>query len=441
LSIKKIFKGNIILAVVSFILFFSSCTDKDTIGLNEQPGSDELSVLFSDTSTVIAFSQKEDSVRTDEAIYNILGSYIDPVFGKTTASIYTQFRLPTNNVNFGTPLTLDSLVLSLAYRGYYGDTTTPLKVRVYELTENLFRDSSYYSDRVMAGIEVGSAIFKPRPSDSVKVLGKKYAPHLRIKLNSSLAQKFFYASGQATMADNNAFLDFFKGLKIETDAVSSGGSLLLFDLASSLSKMTLFYKKNATEDSLQFNFVINENCARFNNYNHHSYSHASSEFKQNVISVHDTLTSGKKNLYLQAMAGIKVKILFPYIKNFVTNNQVAINKAELIMNINDLGLSTNPFGPPGRLALVKCNGSGTNTFVIDQFEGDTHFGGIYNSTNKQFKFNITRYVQGILNNTITNEGLYLMVSGAAIYPNRVVLKGTDILNSGRFKLKLTYTKI
>jgi hypothetical protein len=426
--------------VVSFSLFFSSCTDNDTIGLNEQPSSDELNVIFSDTCTVMAFSKIEDSVRTDETVYNILGCYLDPEFGKTTANIYSQYRIPTNNVNFGTAPQLDSLVLSLTYKGYYGDTTMPMKIKVYELYDNLFKDSTYYSNKTMNGIEIGSKTFMPRPTDSVMILGKKYGAHLRIKLNASIAQKFFNASGQATMADNNAFLDFFKGVKIEASAVSSGGALLLFDLGASLSRMTLFYK-NATEDSLQFNFLVNEICARFNHYDHYSYAHASNEFKKNLVASHDTLTSGKKNLYLQAMGGVKVKILFPFIKNLVANNQVAINKAELIMNVNDLGLSSMPFGPPGKLALVKYNGNGTNTFVIDQFEGDTHFGGSYNSSSKQYRFNITRYIQGILNNTITNEGLYLMASGAAIYPNRVILKGTDIANSGRFKLRLTYTKI
>lgn len=447
LSVKTIFKGKTIFAIVFLCLFIVSCTDKDTIGLNEQPGSDELNVLFSDTSTVIAFSKVEDSVRTDETAYNILGSYLDPEFGKTTASIYTQYRISTNNLNFGITPTLDSLVLSLAYRGYYGDTTTIQNVKVYELSDNLALDQSYYSNKVLSGTLVGSKTFSPHPRDSVKILGKKYAPHLRIKLNASLAQKFFNASGQATLADNNAFLDFFKGLKIESQAVNTGGALMMFDLTSSLSRMTLFYKNNsgtggALNDSLQFNFVVNEYCARFNNFNHYNYVHASTEFKQHVFPfISDTLTSGTKNLFLQAMAGVKVKLFFPYIKNFVTNNQVAINKAELIMNVNDLGLSTIPLVPAARMALVKNNANGINTFVLDQFEGDTHFGGIYNSTTKQYKFNITRYIQGILNNTITNEGLYLMVSGAAIYTNRVILKGTDINNPGRFKLKLTYTKI
>src|SRR5688500_17524443 len=56
------------------------------IGVN-----DSLQLIFSDTTTLVAFIEKDDTLRTDNTDRGLLGTYWDPVFGRTTSSFYSSF--------------------------------------------------------------------------------------------------------------------------------------------------------------------------------------------------------------------------------------------------------------------------------------------------------------------------------------------------------------
>lgn len=427
-----------LILTLTIISIFSSCNKNEEIGVEIQPDQAKLNVGFRNDFTVYAYSKLTDSILTDESTFNLLGSYLDPIFGKTSASIYTQVLLADNNVSFGQNPVFDSLVLCLAYNGYYGDTTTYLKVHVYELNESFYHDSLYYSNRNIGnyGIDYANKTFKPRPKDSVTVNGKTYGPHLRIRLKNTLAQKFINASGTADLANNTNFLNFFKGLYIKADPVSAGGSVLYFSLLNQLSGLYLFYH-NDSVGSLTYRFVVDGTSARFTNFNHYSYFGADADFKSQISG--DTL-KGANTVYVQSMGGVKTKIKFPdvYSKLAVFGN-VVINKAELILKVDESTLSG--FNPPDRLALAKITEGDKMVFLPDQALGNAYFGGYYNSTTKEYRFTISKYIQQLISTPgEANYGIYLMVSGAADRADRVVLDGYA-KTPGNIRLEVTYTKI
>jgi hypothetical protein len=116
---------------------FSCNKNPEKIGDNLQPDRNQIQLLKTDTTTIVAYSVIDDSIRTDEASNMLLGSIKDPVFGTVVAGFYTQVRLSTNGHSFGTNPQLDSLVLQMAYSNYYGDTTTLQTLQVFELEEDL----------------------------------------------------------------------------------------------------------------------------------------------------------------------------------------------------------------------------------------------------------------------------------------------------------------
>ena len=128
----------------------TSCSDPSTVGIDLVPDATGGTTFYTDTITIETSVIREDSLKTDEslALFNLAGSYTDPVFGLSRASFYAQFRLPNNNANFsfGSSPVLDSVVLTLAYADYYGDTVTQQQFEVYRLDESMFKDSSYYSN-------------------------------------------------------------------------------------------------------------------------------------------------------------------------------------------------------------------------------------------------------------------------------------------------------
>ncbi len=439
------FKKHYFLLVFILAAIFGCNNDPSKIGIDLQ--NDKVKIVFSDTATIRAFSIREDSIRTDETTVSLLGSLFDPVFGKTTASIYTQIRLSTTSVSFGTSPVLDSIVLALEYTGaYYGDTTTQQTFRVFEISDSLMRDSSYYSNQTKPIIqpEIGSFTMAPRPSDSVYIDTVKYKAQLRIPLNEDFGNKILNASTDE-LATGDDFLRFMKGICITTDAVSNGGAVLYFTLVSNYSRVTIYYH-NSPDTLKNYNFPISDYCARFMNFNHDNYQDADQNFINQVILKDATL--GSEMLYLQPMAGVKTTIKLPFIREFIRDSilgtyikNIAINEAKLVIYNYD---KNSEFEPAQGLLLLKVlDTNGTSTLIEDYYEGSTYFGGNYDSINGEYYFRISRYVQNLLkDDTIQDYGLYLIVSGGSLQANRVLLNGYNpTFNNNRLKLKLTYTKL
>lgn len=431
------------------IVSFHGCKDPEIGTLEVLPGSETLGLLTNDTSTIISFTQQDDSIRSDETSLNLLGIYNDPVFGTAIAGIYTQVRLSVENYNFGDPsnVFVDSVVLSLAYSGIYGNTV-PQGFRVFELSESMNKDSMYYSTKtfLMEPSPAGSVSgLVPDLTDSVNVGGQNEPPQMRIALKNSFGQKLISESGYF-FGSNTDFLSKFSGLAILPDTstapAAGDGAILYFDLKSPFSRLTVYYsgqkyhsvRPDSTEPvSKKYEFLINDNCARVNNF----------AFSRPGISIFasDSL-AGNNNIYIQSMAGARAKIKVPFIESFIGKGRIVVNKAEIILKVEDN--TTGLFSPHSGLFLTNIDSSGKAGFLLDQFEGDDHYGGTFNSSAGEYVFNITRHMQYLLNNYYEgkdyNNGMFLMGGGKAVNASRTILKG-NLSSSGGIKLKISYTPL
>ena len=99
---------------------FNGCKESDTLGGNLLPADDQSQFKSSGKFNLTTFTIKEDSIKSDDLSSSLLGSYVDPVFGKTNASFLTQFVASSNQLDFGSNPIADSIVLSMTYSGYYG---------------------------------------------------------------------------------------------------------------------------------------------------------------------------------------------------------------------------------------------------------------------------------------------------------------------------------
>lgn len=429
---SKLFR--LLCVLVAGMPLFIACNDPDIIGLDVQPPGDRINFIYTDTATVSAFTIREDTLRSDKVSLYPLGSYTDSVFGRTDASIYAQALLPSSNVNLGSSLVLDSVVLTLAYNGYYADTFPAQTIHVYTLNEDMHFDSAYYTNRTFqTSAEVGTATIIPAPNtgDSVVVNGVKTAPHMRIQLNSQVGNDLLQMSTDSELTSNDVFLTHFKGLYIKVDPVLSGGGIFYIDLLAAQSRLTLYYE-NSVADSQSFSFLFTTQSARMVHFDHEYLSPLTPVGQQLADSTHaDSL------VYVQAMAGVKTKIRLPNLKNFISHGMIAVNKAELELTAADN--SDNRLATPAKLLVLGVDASGNPVFLPDQFESTTYYGGTYDPTTKKYKFNIERYVQNVLTGRQVDYGLYLAVSGGVVQANRVILKGATNPVS-RMKLNLYYTK-
>jgi len=435
--------------IILFLLFVlvSSCKkDPYQIGLDLLPATDTLNIKNNDSTSIIAYSMLQDSIRTDKTATFALGSLMDPVYGETTASFYTQFTPYTTSFSFGTNPVMDSVVLMLQYVSVYGNANSLQSVKVYEISQPLDPTLSYYSgqNRGYYPTLLANKTFVPRISDSVTVYGIKTAPHLRINLNrytNYFGNKIISAPSGA-LSDETIFTEYMRGLYIESSRLNSDGALISFDPVAAETKLVVYYHNDDAGDSLHYDMIIGSSSARFTHIEHNNYLDANPDFKRQVLN-HDT-TLGRQQLFLQGLSGVMIKIRMPFLTNFGKSGPLAVNNALLILkNIT----TDTTLAPPVSLTLMKEDSTGYTSYLIDENEGAEYFGGIYNTTARTYSFRITRYVQAILSGKQKNCNLYVMVNNpikSLLNVNRIVLNGTNpvlpAISSDRLQFQMIYTK-
>ncbi len=422
------------------IVTVTSCyKSPEQLGAKLLPENSRLKVFYTDTVTLHTYSLPIDSVRTNEPSKVILGSLNDPVMGRTSAGFYTQFQLSSTNHDFGTNPVLDSLVLQLYYAGTYGDTLTPLTVHTYELLEDIYFDTAYYSNVIFAtgATDYSNFQFEARPSDSVPVFPDTIKGILRINLSNQspgLGNKLLNAPEEA-MKSIEAFQQYFKGLYLIAEPVNNKGVMLFFDLPSHFSNLTVYYK-NDEEDSLKYQYPITVTCATVNRFEH-NFRYGDPDFKRQILEGDTTL--GDEKVYVQGLSGIKTVITIPFIRDFKNLGTIGINEAVLELP----GSSDEQFfDPPQKLALLQRLENGVYDLLPDQIEGEDYFGGKYNASANKYEFRITRYIQSLLlDSTKINNGFYLVTTGGSVNPSRFIFNGPHPASdtAKAIKLRILFT--
>ncbi len=430
--------------LLSGLFLVSSCEKpEEDIGLQVQPEEDNLNVVVVDTTTVVAFAVMEDSIRTDELSLSLLGSYQDPEFGVVGTEMYTHIRLsavdPLTGLNVN-DLVMDSVVLSLVYdEDHYGNLDEQ-SFSVYRVTEDFVVDSPYYSNQHVAFdadnlAKPGFNVITPNKTDYVPVGNDSVLPHLRLRLKESFGEEiFFNEAGTGSYASSEAFVEFFKGLHLTatpTSLLPGSGGVLYLDLMHTESKMTVYYRDTANQDTLSFDFTINSSSARFNHFTH-TYTGT------NIANQFSDTTQGNQSVYVQAAAGVKTKIWFPYIKNYVDSGNIAINKAELVFPI--ASGSTTTYLPPERLFILGVDSAGQEVFIADQFEGDLHVDGYLSADGTEYRIKVTRHITELLTGQTEDNGLYIVAGLSGVSANRVVINGLQSMATEKLRLELTYSK-
>ncbi len=455
--ITNMTKLRIGLIFLSLILVFA-CKKREretpsVIGLDVQPENDLVGVTITDSVSLYMFTQKINEVRSYNDQYKFLGSNQDPIFGRTDASIYTNFSISNNltNLTFGANPVLDSAEIVIRFIGdVIGDTTTNLTFEVHTLNQKLNGTATYSTNSTIpyASSKVSTLIgtIRPRGTGACLVL----------PLDNNLAE--YILKTNTNLTNNIAFQNAYKGFYITTANSSLGapgsGSIRRFDLDDALSGVNIYYHDGNSASSkgqkFQFSFAGSD-ALRFNHITHNYTSGATQNlFDQLTGTENVALQKGNDNVYLNNFGGTRVKIYLPYLKNFTDSQNVSISRADLIIKVDEnISPYSTKYGYPPSLALIACSSDGTEELVYDQLEASdfVKYGGNYDATNKQYVFNIARQVQKIVTNKISNYGFYLVnalpnvayVARRDSRLQRIVFGGK---NNANFKpvFKVTYIK-
>lgn len=426
-SWRRIFTFSALLFITTFT--FIACKKVDSqLGANALDSADLLHSTQVDTFSLITYTAVSDSIITSKPAYSLLGSYRDPKFGSFNAGFYTQLRLSSLSPNFGdlSTITVDSLVLGLRYTGYYGNLN-PQTVEVFQLTESISIDSSYYAFTTKSHsttdlVESGYSTFTPNLSGKT-VIGTDTVPkQLRIRLKNSLAMQLLTEANSSgtNFSSNENFLTYFKGMHVRvnnpTQATGDGG-VFYFDIYDPLSKMTIYYTQGGVKK--RFDFLINSSCA---NFNHVEVDNAGT----NVQAVIDSPGLGQKEFYAQCMK-TRAVIKMPTVTDLPKN--AVIHKAQINLPIQyQTGSKYAPSPDLSASIMVNNKLSGIGVF------------GLYNSTTKQYTIDARNYMQALLTGKVTTDELIVSPRLYIISADRIVFNGPQSVNKNKPQLIITYTQ-
>ncbi len=444
-----------LLTLLISLFIFSSCQKSENISLNAGSANLINSQLV-DTSTVLTTSVQDDSVNTSGLSQHPFGYLADPLFGKTEANLAFTLTPPSDNLSFGTNPTLDSAVLVLKYGDeLYGDSlNSSYTVNVHQLAEK-FNTDIFYSNRKewAPGSLIGSRTVKSFAwRDTIQVRQivdgapdtlKKIVPHLRIPIDPGFINTNFINGSSANFASTTAFRNFIKGmyLTINKEQSTGNGGIIFFDLATAgVSRLELYYKNTGSDNLKDTNMVafsISQNTAASNIK--HDYTGTVVKSKLNQVS---------DVIYVQGLAGLRTKLSFPFLKKLENSGNIAINKAELVVSVVD-GTDAPPLPPASRLVLYRTDIAGQRQVIPDY--SPSVIGAVYDKSKKRYIFNISTYIQNVLNNKLEAYDLYIApidysagtsspnISPSATTAMRSVLGGKDN-SSYKIKLNVYYTK-
>lgn len=419
-GLKALIIPVMIIAEMSII----ACNEPDVLGLDLQPEDEQLGVNRIDTFTVNAFVKPEDSLVSSLTTSPLfLGSLSEPFYyGSTHAGFVMQVRIGNTMANdiFDNVTNCDSIVLSFAWQTNVGDSTDLHHISVYRNALSIHPDSIYYTSRpVAADLLIGHADIIPDLEDSVIIDSVARTPHFRMALDPAFGNKLIqdFKNNPSDFTSQASFLNYFKGI-VMVDSADGEGSIMTFEPASSFNRMTLYFGGDKS-----YEFVLDNSSARYN-YFRHNYN---ADLKDSVT---DT------RLVVESMAGLKTRIYIPHLSELKNKlGDVAINNAQLLFNLEP-GSDITGFTPHNNLLLLGSDSLGKNTFLIDQLsETSLYIGGLYNSTSKEYKFNISRYVQRVLTGT-PDYGIYLVAGGSTSNARRTILQG-----GGNLRFIITYTLV
>jgi hypothetical protein len=430
-------RGIVRLSFFALLISIVGCSKPNEIGSNLV--STNFADYF-DSLNVTLTNAPRDTVRTDKMLYYPMGNYYDPLVGRVSAHVHTQFLLTGTNVNFGTAQNLryDSLILYVTYRGSYtGDPTQLQELEAYELEDSLEYTRAYYSDVEVrtqpAQLAESAAFIRPKSPSSAQVIG--------IRMNRTLGEKLLYAPAYA-LKNNEAFRKYFKGLRFGTKRNNPGqtGSVLILDRINT-TRLRLHYTDLSTSTNKLYDFLVDGYASGYVNY----------AVTENGGTLYEQLKNdptgfGQQYLFTHSGLGYQIR---GRINNPAGIGKIAVNRVVLSLPVDASALADSFIFRRPRLQLVanKQDSVTPNLIAVISYAD-------YNPLTRSYEFVLTRYFQHLNLNqpiyyivdslnqitaTVRNTGFTILPINRNFTLDRMVLLGPK--NALKPKLKVYYTPV
>lgn len=413
-------------------MLFVSCRKPSAVGIEILPPNQAFTTILNDTLHLSSWVAREDSLITSAQNNFVLGSMENGVFGKAYAGIFAQLRLGSAQIPAGS-LTLDSVVLVVTFGApTYGEPGATHNISVFRVIEDMQAGVDYYATRSFQydPVEIGRRV-NYLPVDTST---------LRIPLDRSFGEMLLAESQTSSFSDNASFQQFLQGLYIAPDTTGGhSNSMMLVDLLSSESTLHLHYR-DADNDTLQYSFIINGQCAT-QNYFVHNYSGSTA-----ATALSDTAADDSETL-IEGINGLRLFVRLPDLSSL---GEIAINKAELVLTVLD---DTTYFPPATIVPRVIDDSLGLQALsdavldLVDPYGIYVQGGGMLTETEgavtyKRYRINLAKHMHLLNHGESEDSVIMLQVYPPTESPARVRIGGAANTDPNvRMKLNVYYTKL
>ena len=435
-SFGSYFSLNTYLLILTGILFLSNSCEEDgtLIGNKILPGSDFATLHSTDTLSINSYTMYTDSAESSNPGYSYMGELYDPYFGSTTAGFVTQIRM--NDLWGGGVLTVDSIKLVLNFTNVVGDTSTGHILTISEIAEEIYTDTTYYSNKETP--LTGYSIDVPLPG-----LKANTNNNVTLTLPNSFGE---YIIRDTTMLfHSNSVPDFrsyFKGLQFTLRSIGDPVFLTLSltppDNYSSYNHYFVVFLRDEDDFTSVFFFILDAKASNacYNIYSHdYSTAHADKKIEHINDGFRDTLT------YQQCLNGVFTKFTVPGledIKNDTSLKGIKINKARITWPVHYDGYTYYGSSFPSQLFMGYYDNTGSKYLIHDYYLSASFFDGGIDTTAGNYIFNLAYYVQQFLEDStdVLKPEFQLILPAGSV--QNAILKAND--SASPVKFDLTYTR-
>ena len=446
------------LSIISSAILFWSCTKLDTtsIGGDLVPEVDNINT-FADTLDIITSQGVFDGIYKDTTKLSLteeyaIGKVNDPLMGATEAALYLQLKPPFYPYYIGklakdTIVQADSVVLCLSYKSFWGDSTQPLQLQVYKVSDDAHDEwdsvSSYrtinYAPLIDEPLSQPVTIDIRSLKNYVKV-GKYDSANnqIRIKLSDQFKDQLFArdTTTNKSFRNDTLFRFFNNGFAV---LAKSGNTLAYVNLLEKTTRLELHYKKknNSPVDTVYSSFYFNSGLQ--------GEIFRRSSLANNIIRNRNPLPSGDQELYMQTTPGTFANLKIPGLSNYTNrvvhraeiqifqipdpvNNRIYDEPGYLYVDLVDTGTGAPKWKPiyfdlnPNSPYDPDFKTPGYPYFPANGDVNISYYGGFFRKMNDilgergYYNFNITRYVQQIATKQKPNYAMRLFPAHSFTYP-------------------------
>jgi Domain of unknown function (DUF4270) len=473
-------------------VFLSACEDPQEIG--SEVFVQDIGVLYTDTLTVDASTVLLDSIVTSNTASLLVGRYSDPTLGLVEASSYFQIanadtlrsvvdtagRKAVTWIRF--PSKVDSIRFILPYNLFQGDTLQRQTFKISQLADNASLDATktYYNKDDAPSLkptllgQVQNVQIRPIKNKNI-ISGVDRFDTLRIPITESTFVNFIKSQRDLTTKDDvligTGFKDKIRGMALTSESVKNAA---LLGIASDRAVMKVYYNykytytllnKALTADSIRVTVdTVKANDLYIGLYSRTTGTPSNARFNKitatrsgaysKLINPTDALLSSQTSnqVVLQASTGLAMKVKFPSLLKLKERQDIAINKAELVLEPNSSNYSV-----PTDLVLIESTltnrpvrntstGEGSLLFVSGEASVAS-----YIAKSNTYTFNVTSSLQNILSGRNKSNGWILSADTfATTTTGRGPISGKSIVSSDvdraifdnkKIKLKVYYTYV